>query len=168
MIITLFFKLVSRIQFLATSTNQHGVHSPFVFDFVTKGLYQKSKELALKNDFLAVQNLPKKEEKILSNICNYFKINQLYTNSKKLENSLDNSYKLLYFNTIKNFMFDEAIPNSSQIFFVIHGIHSNSKSFQKWKSICKNNQAIVTIDVFYFGLVFFRRKQVKEHFKIRV
>lgn len=168
MIITLFFKLVSRIQFLATSTNQHGVHSPFVFDFVTKGLYQKSKKSALKNDFLAVQNLSIKEEKILSNICNYLKIKQLYTNSKELENSLDNNYKLLYFNTIENFMFDETIPNSSQIFFVIHGIHSNPKSIKKWKSICKNNQATVTIDLFYFGLIFFRREQVKEHFKIRV
>jgi len=33
------------VKFLAKSTNQHGVHSPYVFDLVTKGLYNKSKKI---------------------------------------------------------------------------------------------------------------------------
>ena len=36
---------LAYVKFLAKSTNQHGVHSPFVFDLVTKGLYNKSKEI---------------------------------------------------------------------------------------------------------------------------
>ncbi len=35
--------MVSYGKFLAASTNQHGVHSPFVFRLVTKCLYQKNK-----------------------------------------------------------------------------------------------------------------------------
>jgi len=38
----LFHSIVSYIQFLLKSKNQHGVHSPFVFDLLTKCLYQKS------------------------------------------------------------------------------------------------------------------------------
>ncbi|WP_299129981.1 class I SAM-dependent methyltransferase [uncultured Winogradskyella sp.] len=34
------------IKFLLQSTNQHGVHSPFVYNFVTKCLYQKENYLA--------------------------------------------------------------------------------------------------------------------------
>lgn len=37
----MFFKLQSYLQFLAKSTNQHGVHSPFVFDLITKCFYKK-------------------------------------------------------------------------------------------------------------------------------
>ena len=35
--------LISYINFLINSTNQHGIHSPFVFDFTTKCLYKKNK-----------------------------------------------------------------------------------------------------------------------------
>jgi predicted O-methyltransferase YrrM len=33
------FQIIQYIQFLFTSTNQHGVHSPFVYDLVTKCFY---------------------------------------------------------------------------------------------------------------------------------
>lgn len=36
---------LAYVKFLAKSTNQHGIHSPFVFDLVTNGLYNKSKEI---------------------------------------------------------------------------------------------------------------------------
>lgn len=40
------FKIKSYFKFLVQSTNQHGVHSPFVFDLVTKCFYKKTpKEL---------------------------------------------------------------------------------------------------------------------------
>ena len=35
--------LISYINFLINSTNQHGIHSPFVYDFTTKCLYKKNK-----------------------------------------------------------------------------------------------------------------------------
>ncbi|MDN3492450.1 O-methyltransferase [Winogradskyella bathintestinalis] len=37
------YQIISYIKFLIRSTNQHGVHSPFVYNFVTKCLYDKSK-----------------------------------------------------------------------------------------------------------------------------
>ncbi len=40
------------LQFWLKSTNEHGVHSPFVFDFVTKCLYDKS----VFPDYTALQN----------------------------------------------------------------------------------------------------------------
>ncbi|MFD1064131.1 O-methyltransferase [Winogradskyella litorisediminis] len=36
------YQILSYIKFLLNSTNQHGVHSPFVYNFVTKCLYDKS------------------------------------------------------------------------------------------------------------------------------
>lgn len=37
------YQLLSYIKFLFKATNHHGVHSPFVFNFVTKCLYDKTK-----------------------------------------------------------------------------------------------------------------------------
>lgn len=37
------YQIIAYIKFLLKSTNQHGVHSPFVYDFVTKCLYDKKK-----------------------------------------------------------------------------------------------------------------------------
>ena len=164
----MFFKLIARIQFILTSTNQHGVHSPFVFDFVTKGLYQKSLKSVLINDFIASLKLPKKEEKILTNIFNYFNIASVTPNSEELENSLDNSYKILYINNIYNFELVKKFSYSSKNIVIIHKIHTQKSNLLKWKDLCKNTNATVTIDLFYFGLIFFRKTQAKEHFKIRV
>ena len=44
----MFFKTYSYLKFLLKSQNQHGLHSPFVYYFVTKGLYkQKIKNIDL-------------------------------------------------------------------------------------------------------------------------
>ena len=50
----------SYFKFLLTSTNEHGVHSPFVFDFVTKGLYKKD----LKKDLKKIEKI---REQLLKN-----------------------------------------------------------------------------------------------------
>lgn len=43
------YQIIQYIKFLLSSTNQHGVHSPFVYDFVTKCLYDKEKYQAYIN-----------------------------------------------------------------------------------------------------------------------
>jgi hypothetical protein len=39
---------------------------------------------------------------------------------------------------------------------------------EAWSTIKKHPKVTVTVDVFHYGIVFFRREQSKEHFKIRV
>ena len=39
----MFFRIKSYLQFLFKSTNQHGIHSPFVYQLVTKCFYNKKK-----------------------------------------------------------------------------------------------------------------------------
>lgn len=38
----MFTKIRTYIKFLLKSSNQHGIHSPFVYDFITKCLYKKN------------------------------------------------------------------------------------------------------------------------------
>lgn len=40
------YQIIAYIKFLAKASNQHGVHSPFIYNFVTKCLYDKEKHPA--------------------------------------------------------------------------------------------------------------------------
>jgi hypothetical protein len=164
----MFFKTLSYIKFLLKSTNKHGVHSPFVFDFVTKGLYKKKGENSTIIKNLELQKLSKKEYIVLSKILTYFTIDELFFDVTSLQESKNEKYKIVYLNSIENINTTDLSTFKSKDIIVIHRIHQQKKSALKWQEIIKNDHAKVTIDLFYFGLIFFRKKQAKEHFKIRV
>jgi len=51
--------------------------------------------------------------------------------------------------------------------FVFHDIRWSKKMEESWKEIKQHPLVTVTIDLFFMGLVFFRKEQAKEHFIIR-
>ncbi len=60
----------------------------------------------------------------------------------------------------------KKIHNDS--FCLIENIHQNKDSFIIWEELKKDEMVTVSIDLYYCGLLFFRKEQVKEHFKIRI
>jgi predicted O-methyltransferase YrrM len=52
--------------------------------------------------------------------------------------------------------------------FIFDDIYWNKEMIETWSIIKQHRKVIVTVDVFYYGIVFFRKEQEKEHFKIRV
>ena len=68
------FRIKSYLQFLWRATNEHGVHSPFVFALVTQCFYNKSKtpEYGILKAKKTTQNTTKKT-KLLFRISHYFK-----------------------------------------------------------------------------------------------
>jgi hypothetical protein len=164
----MFFRKISYFKFLLESTNQHGVHSPFVFDFVTKGLYHKKIINNIPEKYPALKSLTKKEERVLSKIIHYFNISTIHFDLVSLNKNLNNKYKLLYIKLSKELILDELKKLNSKHFVVVHGIYKDKKTKLKWLEIIKKTEDIVTIDLFYFGIIFFRKEQAKEHFNIRV
>ncbi|PQJ82105.1 hypothetical protein [Polaribacter glomeratus] len=159
------FKTISKIKFLLRSSNQHGVHSPFVYNFITKGLYSKEINNNNISEYAELKKLSKKEQKVFSKIIAYFKINAVYFDFNSLENDSNIDFKLLYISELNYNIF---LKNDSNYFVVINKIHKNKNVNSIWRKLIRNKKATVTIDLFYFGLVFFRKEQVKEHFNIRV
>jgi predicted O-methyltransferase YrrM len=51
--------------------------------------------------------------------------------------------------------------------FVFDDIHWSDEMDQAWQEIIKDERVTVSIDLFYLGIVFFRKKQPKEHFILR-
>lgn len=256
------FKITTYLRFLMQSTNQHGVHSPFVFDLITKCLYKKTNAIPSKyittyrnrllqnsasivvKDFgkgskifksnkraiskiAKVAGISAKRANLLIRLVEYFKPNHILelgtslgigTAALKLGNSnaqidslegcpeiltvaqeqfnyfrlehvnfiegdfdktlgeviKNNRYDLIYIDgnhqkkPTLNY-FEKLIPhvhNDSLIIF--DDIHWSKEMEEAWELIKNHPKVTITIDSYFWGFVFFRKEQAKEHFNIRI
>ncbi len=51
--------------------------------------------------------------------------------------------------------------------FIFDDIYWSSEMKEAWEEIKSNERVTVSLDLFYMGIIFFRKEQVKEHFVIR-
>ena len=253
--------IISYLKFLLRSTNQHGVHSPFVYNLVTKCFYNKTKfkgykklklykkSLLTNHSFIEVNDLgagsqvmktskrkinsiaknsgtSTKRSELLFRIANYFKPNnilELGTSlgigtqalsignpnasittiegckniSKFAKKSISNiglnniehltgdfsaiipklsknKYDLIFFDgnhqkdATLNYFETLLITAHNNSVFIFDDIYWSQSMIEAWKIIKQHPKVTVTIDTYYWGLVFFRKEQQKEHFTIRV
>ena len=258
-------QILAYIRFLFRSTNQHGVHSPFVFDLLTKCLYIKEETTAhkkIKSYIQAVRNdqqkikvtdfgagsrvfksadrkvgaiaknagIPLRRAILLNKLVSYFQfktglelgtsvgiasaaiaqdnpiqlttlegcpetagIAQEYFDRFNLKNidlkvgEFDDLLKtitenpekqlpldLIYFDgnhqkkpTLKYFETLLLLAHNNSV-FIFDDIHWSMEMEEAWEEIKAHPDVRVTIDSFFWGIVFFRKEQEKEHFKIRL
>jgi len=255
------YKLKQYIKFLFKSTNKYGVHSPFVYDLITKCFYDKTNYSAYKQlkdykkyllnnhnkivvtDLGAGSKITNRNTRVVSQIAKnvgttvkraklffrlnkYFKFNtvlelgtslgiathaislanpkakittiegcpniseftkdsfkqfkleniQVLTGnfSNKIETLKHNTYDLIFFDgnhqkeaTINYFeTLLETAHNDSV--FIFDDIYWSKEMTEAWETIIKHPKVTVSIDTFFWGFVFFRSEQKKEHFIIRV
>ena len=166
------YRYIAFIKFLITSTNQHGVHSPFVYHYTTNCLYNKQR-----------YKVPKHLNVLLKSISYFKTLNiELASPNDGVKNLILNHFPKVVLNDKpidliyvaapqqdiikKYFQQKNRLHNDSVVF--INGIYKNKENTGVWEAI-KNLEAVtVTVDMYYCGLVFFRKEQAKEHFKIRI
>jgi len=256
------FRIIEYIKFLSKSSNQHGVHSPFVYNIVTHCFYKKinlnqlaifsnikkqilnSKKTILVNDLGSgskilktnkreiskigkIAGISKKKAAILIRLVDYFKPSNILeigtsvglstsaikigndkSNITTLEGCLETSkiaenlfkeqkfnnihiitgdfkdtikkaikekqFDFIYFDgnhtkkdTLKYFK-DCLFTIKNESIWVFDDIYLNQEMKQAWSEIKKHPKVRVTVDIFHWGIVFFKKGQAKEHFKIRV
>lgn len=253
--------ILEYIKFILKSNNQHRIHSPFVYDLVTKCLYDnqfyKDYNLIAKyyrdlnnnmsvisikdhgagskvlesntrsiSDISKKAGITQKRAKLIYRIVNYFNsgsILELGTSlgistcaislgnskaqittiegcpetasvakeqfknfnlnninlivnefDKELNNLKSQKFDLIYidgnhqkeatlnyFNTLLN-----TVNNDSVV--ILDDIHWSKGMTKAWNIIKQNPKVTLTIDTFFWGIVFFRTEQEKQHFIIRV
>ncbi len=246
-----FFRLFAYLRFLTASTNQHGIHSPFVYALVTRCFYNREKHPAYdlltqhrKKWFEILQESTKafsdseegtiwrmdgKEARLLNRMVRYLKCRRILQlsgpsgyktaalslmNSVEILNVLPNSdavalsqkfihssgqvqvrlvasaledklqelaskdppdpFDLIFLDGSINptqilQIFDLLLPlvhNDTAV--VVEGIHRSPEMEKVWDELCMRTQVRVSIDIFRWGLIFFRREQAKEHFVVRI
>ncbi len=155
------------LQFLVKSTNQHGVHSPFVYNYITKGLYEPQKDFS---------NFNKTNQWLVQSI-QYFEPNKIYSTDKTLleaiekisiEKTIDLSTADLIVDryTLENhtrILQTISSMNNSQLLLIAS--YSYSKSF--FDELRKNPEITLVVDFYYGSLISKRTEQPKQNFFIR-
>lgn len=156
------------------SSNEHGVHSPFVFNLLTKGLYPKDsrwKKLAKKNAFpqrvlayyapkhIAIIGVEQKIE-VTSTVVTCFKPSQGKSDLIWIGSSLDQQ------SALTSDILYAAMHNDTVLMFDRR--KENSVVVQLWEDVVSDERFIVTLDFYYFGLAFIRSEQLKQHFTLRM
>jgi len=253
--------ILEYIKFIFKSTNQHGIHSPFVYELVTKCFYDKQyyegykiiakyrsvlnnnksvisvKDLGAGSKVLSTRSrkisniskkagITKKRAELLYRIVKYFQstsilelgtslgistcalslgntnaniitiegcpetasvareqfkyfslynINLLVNEFDKEINTLtDNNFDLIYIDgnhqkeaTINYFHSLLTCTNNDSL-IIFDDIHWSKGMTEAWETIIQDSNVTLTIDTFYWGFVFFRKEQKKQHFKIRI
>ena len=164
------FRPLAYLKFLLKSTNQHGVHSPFVFAYVTRCLYGQKK-----------YSKDKSVDVLLKSI-QYFQASNLHVESdkvvqQKIQEAFDQvdfdspPNDILFFGQLDESTFlgllkEGKLHNDSMI--LIDSIHLDSKKEADWNKLVGLSDITVSIDMFYCGAIFIRREQVKQDFTIRI
>lgn len=256
------YQILAYYKFLWKSSNQHGVHSPFVYGLVTRCFYDKRspssydlisryrKTLLKKDQTIEVTDFgagsrvfksPKrkisdiaktagitpKRARLLNRLVRYLNIgsalelgtslglgsvalaagNQVRVttlegcpNTAKAAQEefkaagfgniisevgdfgelfkdpaiLESSYDLIYFDgnhqkqpTLE--YFHQLLPLAhNNTVFIFDDIHWSGEMTEAWEEIKAHPSVKVSIDTFFWGFVFFRKEQEKEHFRIRI
>jgi predicted O-methyltransferase YrrM len=256
------FKFKSFIHFLIKSTNQHGVHSPFVYNLVTKCFYKKSNasksniinkirlQLLSNNEVITITDfgsgskvfknnqrkisdiakiagITKKKSAVLVNILEYFNCKNILeigtsvglgtvsmsianshasiTTLEGCKNTAAVASNIFQNNNLKNINivigeFDKTLPDIIQnnnfdlVYFdgnhqkkttikyfneCLKSIHNNSlfifddinwsiEMKEAWLEIIEHPEVSISINTYFWGFIFFRKEQEKEHFTIRI
>jgi len=64
--------------------------------------------------------------------------------------------------------FEQLLPyRTEQSLYVFDDIHWSAEMTRAWETIKAHPEVLLTIDLFFVGLVFFRKNQPKQHFRLR-
>ncbi|AWH85318.1 hypothetical protein HYN59_09390 [Flavobacterium album] len=186
---------LSYIQFLWKSLDDHGIHSPFMFRFVSKAFYAKGPRLSKKEYRSQNMQIGYPAAELLYRVVNYLRPAKSFVigeNADKVIEMLryageENKIKLWFFSPLAPIpggtdfaviadnekeavmaSFEKIVSNSNNdTVCLLPNIHANAAMEAAWDSILSHPKATVTVDAYHLGIIFFRREQVHQHFIVR-
>lgn len=171
--------LLSYIRFFFKSIHLHGIHSPFVFSLITRGL--RSKKISIlypKNS-----ELSQKEWQFFIKLIRYANAQMIFIDDEKLKNQANEIEKERFFSSeIKQEKYDiiflqkaylqeniisflDLMNNDSVL--IINNLQKKSNQ-QKWNELITDIRCTACVTTFFQGLIFIRKEQKKQVFCVRI
>jgi len=160
--------------FLWKSTNQHGVHSPFVFRLVTQCFYRREKIPCIHYP----KGITTKKGQFLLRLVKYFdpKSIKIYSDSKDFaflfpssltEITSEQKDMIILYQRDNKPIAEELLAemHNDSILILVSPHHKENENF--FKQLAENKAFTVVIDTFFFALFFVRSEQERECFVIR-
>jgi hypothetical protein len=179
------------IKYKWKAKGRHGIHSPFIFSLVEKGIQselinsnfqsQNFKNLHFEQfvfkllKYFKTQNIFIDEQNGLNHWETFFRKNfsslKIQLNLEELNKPSKNSSFDLIFISNSNQLLEKLLKlmpySKNETVFLIEGIRSNKYSFEDWRKLCEMKTFHVSIDFFQSGLLIMRSQQEKEHFTLK-
>lgn len=129
------YQIKFYIIFWIKSSNQHGVHSPFVYNLITKCFYDKKKYYAYK--ILKAESVSNKKTRLIFRLSNYFQFkNSLIINNSAIKKVFQIGNKNNKISIIEN------LSNPSELKKIIENVESKNLDFIYF-NINKNKQILL-------------------------
>lgn len=163
-------RLLLYLKFLMRSTNHHGVHSPFVYKYITQAIYSKSNMSSSKStnvllksiDYFGYQAIALQGNQELQPL-----VHSTFPNLKQSTKSIDLVFsKDLNAQGLHQLLASGVIHNDSMIF--LDALYQSPGKLEDWNTLIELPLVTVSIDMFHCGVIFVRKEQEKEHFTIRI
>ena len=186
---------LSYTEFLWKSQNDHGIHSPFMFNFVSECFYARGPRLSRKKHRTRKMTVNYPVAELLYRVVYYLKPAKTLV----LGNEAETVTETLRFageeNKIRLWFFSElaAIPGGTDLAVIadnekeavmaslekiienshnntvciLPNIHQNTRMEYIWEAIKRHPKVSVTVDAYHLGIIFFRREQAAQHFMVR-
>jgi len=186
---------LSYTSFLWKSDNDHGIHSPFMFRFVSKAFYARGPRLSAKEHRSQNMQLRYPAAEVLYRVFNYIRPAKSFVMGSEADAITDilryageeNKIKLWFFSPMAPIpggtdfavvadnekeallaSFEKVVSNSNNdTVCIIPNIHATPQLEAAWQAVQQHPKVTVTVDAYHLGLVFFRREQVQQHFLVR-
>jgi hypothetical protein len=171
------YSITAYLDYRRHAKTRHGIHSPFVYEFVEKLLYKHSKKRIDILPFFNQPSIAAKYQRLLSHIVAYYQCKELccYTNAKHfVKSGAGNSkYDLLLLNIEDEKNWQEVFENNLHLLqrdsiVAINGIHRNESCSATWQSLYGDSRVKLSMDLYGIGLLFFRDDfKEKQHFVLK-
>ncbi|MBD1434169.1 hypothetical protein H8B06_15125 [Sphingobacterium sp. DN00404] len=147
------------IRHFFVSNSRHGTHSPFVYDLASRVIYHVSHvrphTVKIPLDFKP------KYRSLLLDILTYMDVGELgYLGQPDCAEAV-----LVDLRNVPSDEIIQAVREGKIV--VVHEPFQTRKTKRVWQELVKSTDIVVSINLFYFGLLMYRKEQRKENFCLR-
>ena len=141
------------------ANSRHGTHSPFVYDLASCVIYSVSRSKT--NKVEVPSDFNPKYRSLLLGILNHMDVKELgYLDQSDHEEALFTDLR----NTSAN-KISKAVRRGKVI--IVHEPFQTRKTKRIWQQLVQSADVVVSINLFHFGILIYRKEQRKENFQLR-